>query len=359
MTTGPGTENEPTSPRSRLNVDEQERITNDAVNAKGQKPFLERPLQSIAMFIWPVLLPLCVCIFCLLCSIPLLWPLIIPYVIWMRLDTAPETGGRRFGWLRSLPLWRWYCEYFPIKLVKTAEIPPTDTYLFAYHPHGIVGLSAVGGFGTEGAGFAKTFPGIRMHVLTLASNFKLPLYRDFLLGMGFCSVSNRSCTNILSGKAGNAITIVIGGAHESLRARPGYMDLTLKRRLGFVRIAMQTGSKLVPVLAFGENDMYEQMENYDGSLLYHCQVKFKEFFRWTMPMFVGRGLTHRNLGWMPYMRPVHIVVGAPLEMPHVAQPTREQLIENQDRYINALFDLWNRYKDEYMPARFDEMRIVE
>ena len=64
-----------------------------------------------------------------------------------------------------------------------------------------------------------------MHLLTLASNLKLPLYRDFLMSMGIYSVSNRSCTNILSGKAGNAITIVVGGAHESLRARPGYLCL--------------------------------------------------------------------------------------------------------------------------------------
>lgn len=146
-----------------------------------------------------------------------------------------------------------------------------------------------------------------MHLLTLASNLKLPLYRDFLMSMGIYSVSNRSCTNILSGKAGNAITIVVGGAHESLRARPGYLDLTLNRRLGFVRIAMQTGAKLVPVLCFGENDMYEQMDNDDGSLLYYMQIKFKTIFRWTLPMFVGRGLFHRSMGWMPYMRPMNVV----------------------------------------------------
>ncbi|WFD33431.1 2-acylglycerol O-acyltransferase [Malassezia cuniculi] len=350
---------EPLSPRARLSVDERERITDAATYSKQQVSFMNHPFQSLAVFLWGLMLPLCVGLFFLLCSIPPLWPFLLVYFIWIRFDPAPESGGRRFHFMRSLFLWRWFAEYFPIKIVKTAEIPPTEKYLFAYHPHGIVGLSAVGGFGSEGAGFSRIFPGIRMHVLTLVSNFTLPIYRDFLMSMGFCSVSNKSCMSILSGKPGNAITILVGGAHESLRARPGYMDLTLKRRLGFVRIAMQTGSKLVPTIAFGENDMFAQMENDDGSFLYYMQIKFKQIFRWTMPMFVGRGLLHNNMGWMPYSRPITIVVGAPIDVPHVAEPTKEQLIEWQGKYIDALLALWDKYKDEYMPARFDEMRIVD
>lgn len=68
------------------------------------------------------------------------------------------------------------------------------------------------------------------------------VYRDILLLLGVCSVSKRSCSTILRrGKAGTAIVIVIGGATESLRAHPGTNDLTLKRRMGFVKIALREG----------------------------------------------------------------------------------------------------------------------
>jgi 2-acylglycerol O-acyltransferase 2 len=53
--------------------------------------------------------------------------------------------------------------------------------------------------------------------------------------------------------------IVIGGATESLRAHPGTADLTLKRRLGFIKIAIREGADLVPVFSFGENDIYDQL----------------------------------------------------------------------------------------------------
>lgn len=82
--------------------------------------------------------------------------------------------------------------------------------------------------------------------------------------MGICSVSKQSCSNILRKGAGQAITIVVGGAAESLAAHPGTADLTLKRRcalgviyrygcidshcymcvkfrLGFIKIAIQHG----------------------------------------------------------------------------------------------------------------------
>lgn len=46
-------------------------------------------------------------------------------------------------------------------------------------------------------GFSRLFPGLNPHLLTLASNFQIPLYRDFILSLGVCSVSMKSCQNIL------------------------------------------------------------------------------------------------------------------------------------------------------------------
>ena len=79
-------------------------------------------------------------------------------------------------------------------------------------------------------GFSKAFPDIKPHLLTLESNFRTPFYRDILMWMGICSVSKQSCQNILGQGGGSAITIVVGGAAESLSAHPGTADLTLRKR---------------------------------------------------------------------------------------------------------------------------------
>lgn len=96
-------------------------------------------------------------------------------------------------------------------------------------------------FATESTGFSEYYPDIVPHLLTLASNFRMPFYRDILLALGICSVSKQSCSNILKAGPGQAITIVVGGAAESLSARPGTADLTLRKRLGFIKIAIQHG----------------------------------------------------------------------------------------------------------------------
>ena len=47
--------------------------------------------------------------------------------------------------------------------------------------------------------------------------------------------------------------MIVGGAAESLEAFPGQYRLVLRKRKGFIRIALETGASLVPVFSFGEN----------------------------------------------------------------------------------------------------------
>ena len=74
-----------------------------------------------------------------------------------------------------------------------------------------------------------------------------------------------------SGK-GQSIMIAIGGATESLYSTPGTMDLVLQRRTGFVRVALQTGAALVPVINFGENELYNTVRGSSNSALRRFQM---------------------------------------------------------------------------------------
>lgn len=38
-----------------------------------------------------------------------------------------------------------------------------------------------------------------------------------------------------------------------MHARPGVLELVLRKRHGFIRLAIESGSLLVPILSFGEN----------------------------------------------------------------------------------------------------------
>ena len=144
--------------------------------------------------------------------------------------------------VRRWKIWRYFCDYFPIRLVKTTDLDPKDNYIFCYHPHGVLCLGAQGNFCGDATGFSEKFPGIYPHIVTLSMNFKLPLIREYSLSMGVCSVEKNSIEYILKKMGpGHSAVIVVGGASESLEARPGSFKLTLKERKGFIKLALRNG----------------------------------------------------------------------------------------------------------------------
>jgi len=285
--------------------------------------------------------------------------LMLAYLIFVFIDTAPEGGGRKLSFIRSLKLWTWLADFFPMTLVKTAELDPSRNYIFGYHPHGIISIGAFTMFGTEARGVSKVFPGIDINVLTLSSNFSVPFFRDLLLSLGFCSVSKTSIESILSRSPGSSCMIVPGGAAESLYAFPGKYDLVIKKRLGIIKMAMKSGAPLIPVLCFGENDVWDQVSNPKGSVLRTIQEKFQKYASFAPPLFHGRGILQYDYGIVPHRRNVVAVVGKPVEVEMKGEPSVEELREVQARYLGELRGIWEEYKDVYAPNRKGELEFVE
>jgi 2-acylglycerol O-acyltransferase 2 len=262
-------------------------------------------------------------------------------------------------------MWSLFASYFPARLHRSAVLPPTRKYVFGYHPHGIISHGAFAAFATEALGFSQLFPGIKNTLLTLDTNFRVPFYREYALTMGLQSVSRESCENILSkGGAngegmGRAITIVVGGARESLDAQPHSLRLVLKRRKGFVKLAIRTGADLVPVLAFGENELYDQVQPEQHPLIHKMQLVVKKGLGFTVPLFHARGVFNYDVGMMPYRRPLNVVVGRPIKVEQASKPADDYVDELHGMYVKELERIWEEWKDEFAMERTEELAIVE
>ncbi|OQR71673.1 2-acylglycerol O-acyltransferase 2-A-like [Tropilaelaps mercedesae] len=269
------------------------------------------------------------------------------YLVWFiyDIDTC-ERGGRRWSFLRKLRLWQYMGDYFPVRLIKTAELPADRNYIMGYHPHGIMGAGAIVNFATEGTNFSEVFPGIVPHPLTLRMNFMFPFYRELPLLYGICSVSKQSLKWILNKKgAGNAAVIVIGGAQEALAAHRGDdYHLTLTHRKGFARVALENGADLVPVFSFGENDIFYQLKNPPGSKIRTFQEAIKKFVGVSPALFHGRGVFQYTWGYVPFRSPITTVVGAPIHVDRVSNPSKEQVDELHAKYVAELIDLFETHK---------------
>ena len=266
-------------------------------------------------------------------------------------------------------MWSAFASYFPARLHRSVELEPTRKYIFGYHPHGIISHGAFAAFATEALGFSDLYPGVTNTLLTLDSNFRIPLYRDYLLGMGLASVSRESIENLLSkgglnGEGmGRAVTIVVGGARESLDARPHSLKLVLNSRKGFVKLAIRQGADLVPVMAFGENDLYDQVDSETHPWIHKTQMIVKKMMGFTIPLFHARGIFNYDVGLMPYRRAVNIVVGKPIRV--VQQGGKDGKV-NEDyldavhaEYMQELKRLWDEYKDTFARERESELEVVE
>lgn len=328
---------------------------------------LQRRLQTLMVLLHTLSIALLLTVFFFLCSIPLFWPILLPYLIYVLFSKAATSGeiSHRSNLFRSLPIWSLFAQYFPARLYRSAPLSPTRKYIFGYHPHGIISHGAFAAFATEALGFSQLFPGITNTLLTLDTNFRIPIYREYALMMGLASVSRESCENILSKGGPNkegmsrAITIVVGGARESLDAQPHSLRLVLKRRKGFVKLAIRTGADLVPTLAFGENELYDQVQPEQHPLIHKTQLIIKKVLGFTVPLFHARGVFNYDVGMMPYRRPLNVVVGRPIKVQQAKVPDDTYVDEIHCLYTRELERIWDEWKDEFAKDRTGELEIIE
>jgi hypothetical protein len=233
-------------------------------------------------------------------------------------------------------------------LIKTAELDPTRNYILGIHPHGILCFGSFLNFCTDATSFSKVFPGLRSFLLTLEAQFYMPLHRELFLSTGARSANRESIEWLLTKEGtGNALALIVGGAVEALDAVPGKLDVTLNARKGFVKLALKHGADLVPVISFGENDVYDQKQRDEHAFIKKLQREITKLTSFSPPLFHGRGVFQYTFGLLPYRKPITTVVGKPIQVEKVDKPTEEQVTKLHQQYVDNLIDLFNTTKDKY------------
>jgi hypothetical protein len=61
--------------------------------------------------------------------------------------------------------------------------------------------------------------------------------------------------------------VLVGGEHEQMTAKPGRHEIFIKKRKGFIKLALEYGVPIVPAYAFGETDLYYRSKYSRRSLI--------------------------------------------------------------------------------------------
>lgn len=227
--------------------------------------------------------------------------LVAVYLLWsLVLDKTVHHGGLMTTRYRTSRFWKHIASYFSITMSSSSVavssqdsqgVSPKErvddsaeeskntnssngsNYIFCYHPHGILFWGVIGallGFTRPDFRFrGKTLTELNMRLATINFNVQFPILRDLCKRIGCIAVTWQSLNAALS--KGLNVFLVPGGAQESIYALPGTFKVMLKRRRGFVRLALKQGLPLVPIIAYGENDMFNVLELQPGSILYEVQ----------------------------------------------------------------------------------------
>ncbi|KAL0182769.1 hypothetical protein M9458_022144, partial [Cirrhinus mrigala] len=64
---------------------------------------------------------------------------------------------------------------------------------------------------------------------------------------------------------------------------------------------------LVPIYSFGENEVFDQVENPRGTWLRYIQERLQRIMGVSLPLFHARGVFQYSFGLMPYRKPINTV----------------------------------------------------
>jgi 2-acylglycerol O-acyltransferase 2 len=171
--------------------------------------------------------------------------------------------------------------------------------------------------------------------VTLNATFLTPIFREWILALGFISANKETLKQTLASR--KSIVLVAGGAAESLHCQRDTLKLYLKKRQGFVRLAMETGKPLVPCLGFGENEIFDTLVTSKGDvgikgMLYLFQQAFMKLTTVGPPIITNP--TPRSVQ-------LSVVVGAPVDM-----DMRKTVEENHVRYMQAISKLFEKHASQ-------------
>ncbi len=84
--------------------------------------------------------------------------------------------------------------------------------------------------------------------------FRIPLLRQVFMDFGIVVAHPDTGQALLKGE--EIVTIMPGGSREAFKSSRERYCLMWKRRKGFVRLAIQTGSPIVPAVCIGNDELY-------------------------------------------------------------------------------------------------------
>jgi hypothetical protein len=269
------------------------------------------------------------------------------YAIYVTYDASEQHDGRPWkSFAIDFPLFRLlrshlrFSIHIPGSITNIyGRIPTTlkeigaTKYIFACHPHGVASDYRVIMDGM----LYEALPNLDYRTLGASVLFKLPIVREVCLWTRLIDASKEVANRWL--EKGKSLFIIIGGEAEQMLTQQGKEICFVKKRKGFIKLALKHQARVVPVYVFGTNHVYRT-----SNFLLGARSWIAKNFRVALPLYWGN---YTPFDPLPYK--MDLVMGEPMELfacKELSQPTDQEVDTAHAAYIKALTALFNERKVE-------------
>ena len=231
---------------------------------------------------------------------------------------------------------------FPVTVDGT--LPKKGIYLF--HPHGYMAASIVLHTATR----FTDWP-IRMIKCAVIPGLKYYMGMTEVLEDRFVDSKYDDMKKLLT-HTHSSLAVSPGGLDEMVQIRKKELRIKLLSRKGVFRLAIETGTPLVPVLLFGETELCNPLE---GSLMEYAHS-------WVRMLRIPLVLPSYELcmKWLslqkkPFDTKCVSVIGEAVAVGEARSPTEEEIYSLRATYIEALKKLYAKTK----PADYAAEMIID
>ena len=219
----------------------------------------------------------------------------------------------------------------------------TKQAIYLLHPHGIFSLTHVFHVGTE----CTDWPYRNVRGVAHSLLYKIPFFFDFVDESKLVKSTYHDMKKVLTNN--ESISMCLGNYTEGKYTDRHRITAIVKKRSGIFRMAIETGVPIIPVLSYGEQSMFTQMNTF-GLLEWLSRITGVQL---NFPSYNCMKKWHSI-----YMKPlddkIYTHIGDTIDVGEARTATPIEIKELRNKYITALQKL---YKDT-RPVDYEEDIII-
>mmetsp|Transcript_26538 Transcript_26538/g.44427 ORF Transcript_26538/g.44427 Transcript_26538/m.44427 type:complete len:339 (-) Transcript_26538:234-1250(-) len=252
--------------------------------------------------------------------------LYVPVVVSALIPPIPS-GYMLKSWpFKYMPAYFDFTEISETSDAEIKELLATKRVIFTAQPHGVFTF----GGACAGVEWGKRFWDPADCPTTVANVvMKFPLVKHAVGIFGTCDASPRTLKKTL---AKRSVVLYPGGISELFLCDEKEERLFVKKRKGFIKVALQSGVDVIPVYLFGNTQV--------------LKVAKSPVLR-AMSRAMGVTITWFWGVWgtvVPFEKKIVSAMGRPLGLPHILEPTPEDVEKYHALYVSEVQRIFDAYK---------------